>query len=91
MFFISKSLPWSCCTRSRGFVEIFVYLRIIFPLNSDFALNKVKHPGLHNTQPNTCSVVFCNQWPTAYSNCWYQTTGPRELMKYRKLILLIDN
>lgn len=38
--------------------------------------NKLKHPGLHSTEPNTCSAVFCSQWPTAYSNFWYHTMGP---------------
>lgn len=41
-------------------------------------LNKLKHPGQHRTQPKTCSAAFCSQWPTAYSNCWYHTIGPKE-------------
>ena len=41
--------------------------------------NREKHPGLQRTQPNTCSVAFWNQWPTAYSKIWYHTIGPVEL------------
>ncbi len=39
-------------------------------------LNRLKQPGLHRTEPNTCSAVFWSQWPTAYSNFWYHTIGP---------------
>ena len=42
------------------------------------ALNKLKQPGEHSTQPNTCSVAFCSQWAMAYSNFWYQIMGPKD-------------
>ena len=40
------------------------------------ALNKLKHPGLQSTHALTCSVDFCSQWLTAYSNFWYHAIGP---------------
>lgn len=31
---------------------------------------------LQRTQPSTCSVAFCSQWPTAYSKVWYHFMYP---------------
>lgn len=39
----------------------------------------LKHPGQHRTVPSTCSAVFWNQWPRAYSYTWNHTMGPLPL------------
>ena len=48
-----------------------------------------KQPGQQRTLPSLCSAAFCSQWPTAYSNCWYQTIGPaiEKMREHRKDIV----
>lgn len=74
--FVYVCPPWSYCTYSEALVAVVVYLFITLSSIKADPLNKLKHPGLHSTEPNTCSAVFCSQWPTAYSNFWYHTMGP---------------
>lgn len=68
--------PWSYCTYSEALVAVVVYFFKTLSSIKAVPLNRLKHPGLHSTEPNTCSAVFCSQWPTAYSNFWYHTMGP---------------
>ena len=49
------------------------YLAITLSSMIALARKREKQPGLQRTQPRTCSVAFCSQWPTAYSNFWYLT------------------
>lgn len=68
--------PWSYWTYSEAWDAVVVYLFSTLSSIKADPLNRLKHPGLHSTEPNTCSAVFCSQWPTAYSNFWYHTMGP---------------
>lgn len=84
--------PWSYCTYSWALCAVVEYLFKTWSSIRADPLNRLKHPGLHSTEPNTCSAVFWSQWPTAYSNFWYHTMGPgmaerqmRGEMKQRRL------
>ena len=62
------SSPWSnCmwCLASEGGVAYFL---ITLSSISAEPRKREKQPGEQRTQPRTCSVAFCSQWPTAYSN-----------------------
>ncbi|TNN56733.1 hypothetical protein EYF80_033078 [Liparis tanakae] len=87
---ILKHSPWSywmCCI---AFEDFKVYLFITLSSISAAALNRLKQPGLQSTQPNTCSAVLCSQWPTAYSNFWYQTMGPAMETHNRHCLVRVD-
>ena len=68
--------PWSYWRKWEGWVERVAYRFMTLSSISAEPRNREKHPGLQRTQPNTCSVAFWNQWPTAYSKIWYHTIGP---------------
>lgn len=53
--------PWSYCTYSAALDAVVVYLFMTLSSIKADPLNRLKHPGLHNTEPNTCSAVFCSQ------------------------------
>lgn len=80
MLFMYIYLTWSYWTKSLGFSDFVVYFAITLSSIRARPRNKLKQPGLHNTQPITCSVAFCSQWPIAYSNFWYQTINPEPLV-----------
>ena len=54
-------------------LSMLTYLAITLSSMIALARKREKQPGLQRTQPRTCSVAFCSQWPTAYSNFWYLT------------------
>lgn len=79
MFMLQLStfiLPWSYCTSCAAVDASLVYFSSTLFFNIAEPRNRLKQPGLHKTQPVTCSVAFCSQWLTAYSNIWYHTIGP---------------
>ena len=62
------SSPWSYINFSIGLVAKDLYIAITLSFAKKLIRIMEKHPGEQSTQPSTCSVAFCNQWPTAYSN-----------------------
>ena len=85
--------PWSYWMKWEASVDLVVYFFITLSSMMADPLNREKHPGEQSTHPRTCSVAFCIQWPSAYSNFWYQTIGPeiRSVSWYRFGISLYYN